>query len=354
MLLSLVSDVATTYFIAPRARRASSRSPRRPWRPSRRPTTSSTASSQEGAASALETACAEAALGQVAAQIPELERAHRRDRRTNSTCCSGAIPRPSRAASRSPTQPLPPEVPAGLPSDAAPAPARRPRRREQQLIAANAAVGRRHRELLPDDQPDRPLRRRRPRARQLLLPGGQDLVDRRRAARAAVPGRPPPQRVRRAPSPVGTGEDAVRADRHGRLRRDDDRPLRSREDRGHGRRAHAPVDLLLAKWCACRRFATTPASRTTSRSSTRCSSSFPRRSRSRVSRLDLLDRLRRHLQGSRRRLEPAARRPNPTWLLAGRGRRRRRRALGRRGSVGAALRPPAASPAPRSIGIATF
>ncbi len=90
-----------------------------------------------GAASALETARAEASLGQVAAEIPEIERAIvARENQINFLLGRNpqAIPR------QGPSMALPPDVPAGLPSTLL---ERRPdvRQAEQLLIAANANVG---------------------------------------------------------------------------------------------------------------------------------------------------------------------------------------------------------------------
>ena len=90
-----------------------------------------------GAASALETSRAEASLGQVAAQIPELERAIvARENQINFLL--GRSPQPiSRDA---PLAPLPPAVPPGLPATLL---ERRPdlRQAEQVLVAANANIG---------------------------------------------------------------------------------------------------------------------------------------------------------------------------------------------------------------------
>jgi multidrug efflux system outer membrane protein len=90
-----------------------------------------------GAASGLETARAEGSLGQVAAQIPEIERAIvARENEINFLLGRNpqAIPR------EGPLAALPPEVPPGLPSALL---ERRPdiRQAEQLLISANAGVG---------------------------------------------------------------------------------------------------------------------------------------------------------------------------------------------------------------------
>jgi multidrug efflux system outer membrane protein len=90
-----------------------------------------------GAASALETARAEASLGQVAAQIPEIERAIvARENQIN--LLLGRNPQP--ISREGPSTPLPPEIPAGLPSQLL---ERRPdvREAEQLIVAANAEVG---------------------------------------------------------------------------------------------------------------------------------------------------------------------------------------------------------------------
>src|SRR6185503_2692911 len=90
-----------------------------------------------GAASALETSRAEASLGEVAAEIPEIERAIvARENQINFLL--GRNPQPiSREGS---LLALPPEVPAGLPSTLL---ERRPdiRQAEQLLVSANANVG---------------------------------------------------------------------------------------------------------------------------------------------------------------------------------------------------------------------
>lgn len=93
----------------------------------------------EGAASALETSYATAALGQVAAQVPDIERQiEATENQLN--LLLGRNPASVTRGRDLARQPLPPEVPAGLPSDLM---QRRPdvRQAEQQLIAANAQVG---------------------------------------------------------------------------------------------------------------------------------------------------------------------------------------------------------------------
>lgn len=92
-----------------------------------------------GAASALETSRAAAALGSVAAQVPEIER--RIEATENQlNLLLGRNPGPVPRGATLEAQTLPPEVPAGLPSQLL---QRRPdvRQAEQQLVAANARVG---------------------------------------------------------------------------------------------------------------------------------------------------------------------------------------------------------------------
>src|SRR5881628_1560321 len=90
-----------------------------------------------GAASALETARAEASLAQVAAQIPEIGRAIVA-RETQINFLLGRNPQP--IPREGPLTALPPEVPAGLPSTLL---ERRPdiRQAEQVLVSANAHIG---------------------------------------------------------------------------------------------------------------------------------------------------------------------------------------------------------------------
>jgi multidrug efflux system outer membrane protein len=138
VLLSLVSDVAQTYFtlreldeelvIAQNTVTAFEETDRLFQR-----------KLAEGAASALETSYASAALGQVAAQVPEIERRiEATENRLNLLLGRNpaSVPRGQTLSG----QTLPPEVPAGLPSTLL---ERRPdiRQAEQQLVAANALVG---------------------------------------------------------------------------------------------------------------------------------------------------------------------------------------------------------------------
>jgi multidrug efflux system outer membrane protein len=136
VLLSLLSDVATAYFelceldaeleIAQRTTMAF------------RDTYNLFSRRLEGgAASALETSRAEASLGQVAAQIPEIERAIvARENQIN--LLLGRNPQPIARGGSS--MPLPPETPPGLPSTLL---ERRPdvRQAEQLLVGANADIG---------------------------------------------------------------------------------------------------------------------------------------------------------------------------------------------------------------------
>ncbi len=138
VLLSLVSEVATTYFqlraldlqldIARRTAQAFGEThalfDRR---------------LEAGLASALETSSAEAALAATAASIPDLERRIVAQENRLSFLLGrnpGEVPRGAALED----QPLPPEVPVGIPSDLL---ERRPdlRQAEQELVAANAEVG---------------------------------------------------------------------------------------------------------------------------------------------------------------------------------------------------------------------
>jgi outer membrane protein, multidrug efflux system len=94
---------------------------------------------QEGAASALETSYAAAALGQVASQVPEIERQIEATENTLNLLL-GHNPGPIPRGEAIEAQAMPPEIPAGLPSALL---ERRPdvRQAEQNLISANALVG---------------------------------------------------------------------------------------------------------------------------------------------------------------------------------------------------------------------
>jgi multidrug efflux system outer membrane protein len=94
---------------------------------------------QEGASSALETSYAAAALGQVASQIPEIERQIEASENSLNLLL-GHNPGPIPRGQAIEAQPMPPEIPAGLPSALL---QRRPdvRQSEQSLIAFNALVG---------------------------------------------------------------------------------------------------------------------------------------------------------------------------------------------------------------------
>ncbi len=93
----------------------------------------------EGAASALETSYAAAALGQVASQVPPFER-QIESVENSLNLLLGRNPGPIPRGESLTAQPVPPEVPAGLPSALL---QRRPdvREAEQNLVAANAFVG---------------------------------------------------------------------------------------------------------------------------------------------------------------------------------------------------------------------
>jgi multidrug efflux system outer membrane protein len=138
VLLSLVSEVATTYFSL-RELDAELEISKKTVAAFQETYDLYKRKLDEGAASAIEAAYAEAALGQVAAQVPEIERRIESTENQLSLLLGrspGPIPRGETIAA----QPLPREVPAGLPSELL---QRRPdvRQSEQQLIAANALVG---------------------------------------------------------------------------------------------------------------------------------------------------------------------------------------------------------------------
>lgn len=136
VLLSLVSDVATVYFEL-RQLDAELDIARRTTAAFQDTYDLFNRRLQGGAASALETARAEASLGEVAAQIPEIERAIV-TKENELNFLLGRNPQPiARAGAEGPT---PPEVPAGLPSMLL---ERRPdvRQAEELLIASNAGIG---------------------------------------------------------------------------------------------------------------------------------------------------------------------------------------------------------------------
>ncbi len=138
VLLSLVSDVARTYFTL-RELDAELEITRKTVASFQETYDLFKRKLDEGAASALETSYAEAALGQVAAQVPEIQR--RIEATENQlNFLLGRNPAPIPRGESIETQPMPPDVPAGLPSELL---QRRPdiRQAEEDLIAANALVG---------------------------------------------------------------------------------------------------------------------------------------------------------------------------------------------------------------------
>ena len=136
--LSLVSEVATTYFEL-RALDFQLEIARR--------TAATFGNTQAlfqrrleaGLASSLETASASASLATTQASIPDLERLVA-ERENRLAVLLGRTPQEVRRGLALDAQPLPPQIPAGLPSDLL---ERRPdlRQAEQELIAANAEVG---------------------------------------------------------------------------------------------------------------------------------------------------------------------------------------------------------------------
>jgi len=136
VFLSLLSDVATAYFEL-RELDADLEIAKRTTTAFQDTYTLFNRRLEGGAASALETARAEASLGQVAAQIPEIERAIvARENEIN--LLLGRNPQP--IPRDGPSTPLAPEIPPGLPSQLL---ERRPdvRQAEQLLVSANAEVG---------------------------------------------------------------------------------------------------------------------------------------------------------------------------------------------------------------------
>jgi len=138
VLLSLISDVASTYFTL-RELDAELVITRKTVDSFQETYNLFKRKLDAGAASAIETSYAEAALGQVAAQIPEIER--RIEATENQlNLLLGRNPGPVPRGESIETQPIPPDVPPGLPSELL---LRRPdvRQAEEDLISANALVG---------------------------------------------------------------------------------------------------------------------------------------------------------------------------------------------------------------------
>ena len=138
VVLSLVSEVATTYFTlrAFDAQLAIAKATVGSFEEQYR---LFSLKLQGGAASAIQTSYASAAVGQVASQVPEIERQIEATENRLGLLLGrnpGPIPRGDALAARA----MPPRIPAGLPSDLL---KRRPDilQAEQQLVAANAEVG---------------------------------------------------------------------------------------------------------------------------------------------------------------------------------------------------------------------
>jgi multidrug efflux system outer membrane protein len=138
VLLSLVSDVATSYFTLRGldAQLAIAKETVSSFEETHRLFKRKL---DEGAASALETSYASAALGQVASSVPEIERQIEATENTINLLL-GRNPGPIPRGSAVDEQPVPPEIPTGLPSTLL---QRRPdvAEAEQNLVAANATVG---------------------------------------------------------------------------------------------------------------------------------------------------------------------------------------------------------------------
>jgi outer membrane protein, multidrug efflux system len=138
VLLSLISDVARTYFTL-RELDAELEITRKTVDSFQETYDLFKRKLDEGAASAIETSYAAAALGEVAAQVPEIERRIQATENQLSLLL-GRNPGPIPRGETIETQPIPPDVPPGLPSELL---QRRPdvRQAEEDLIAANALVG---------------------------------------------------------------------------------------------------------------------------------------------------------------------------------------------------------------------
>ena len=138
VLLSLVSDVARTYFLL-RELDGELAIAKKTVEAFQETSDLFQRKLAEGAASALETSYASAALSQVAAQVPDIERQIEATENRLSFLL-GRNPEPIPRGQDLASQAVPPEIPAGLPSDLL---ERRPdiRQTEQDLIAANAGVG---------------------------------------------------------------------------------------------------------------------------------------------------------------------------------------------------------------------
>ena len=159
-----------------------------------------------GAASALETSRAEGSLGQVAAEIPEIERAVvARENQINFLLGRNPQPIPREG----PLMSVPPDIPPGLPSALL---ERRPdiREAEQHLVAANASVGVAKADFFP----------------RLSLTGagrpvlqGQDLEHRLLSPGPDLPGRTDQAKLRGGAGAVAAGTDLLRGDHDQRLRR---------------------------------------------------------------------------------------------------------------------------------------
>jgi multidrug efflux system outer membrane protein len=138
VLLSLVSDVATTYFTL-RGLDAQLAIAKDTVGAFQETYNLFNRKLQEGAASALETSYAAAALAQVAAQVPDIEAQIEATENTLNLLL-GRNPGPIPRGAALEQQPVPPEIPAGLPSTLL---QRRPdiAEAEQNLVAANATIG---------------------------------------------------------------------------------------------------------------------------------------------------------------------------------------------------------------------
>jgi outer membrane protein, multidrug efflux system len=146
VMLSLLSEVASAYFEL-RERDAELANARRAQAAFQETLDLFNRRLEGGAASALETSRAEAALAAVSADIPTLER-EIVARENQIDFLLGRVPGPVARGADLEGQPIPPRIPAGLPSALL---VRRPdlRSAEQELVAANANVGASRAEFFP-------------------------------------------------------------------------------------------------------------------------------------------------------------------------------------------------------------
>ena len=269
-------------------------------------------------ASSLETASAEASLAVVAAVVPQLE-SQIVAQENAIDLLIGRNPGPIARGAVLNDQYLPPEVPAGLPSELL--------ERRPDLLRGRAAARRGQRqcrrrdgELLSDDQPDGRVRRGQHRSLGPLR-GRKDLVDRRGPGGAALPGPATEEPVRCPSRAVGSGPGALREGGHQRLHRSLLRgrgapEARRRREGARSRRRGLPPgrhSLQPALRLGLRGLSRRPSGR---------AAPLPRRERPGAAALYPPRQLRPALQGPGRRLEPLGPDLGASGLHDSRGERR--------------------------------